>query len=447
MRYGSVLGRVYRKIVIINNDSIRSLYPTIKLNGNDISYLKLYGTYQDEGVFASDSVDGTIPKENIIINDNIVSSQEGEYKVVYTVVNSRGYASSVTRKILVANDSKEIVVGSLLSPSSVTNKDVNIVLSVFGNNYNYIMLPDGTTTTDTTIKYLVTDNGTYDFKIYNKSNLYITKSVLVGNINRNKPTGNCKAEVYEKYVDITVNASSVNGLSSFMYSINGINSSFMPSTTYRMTTSALINSASVIAKDIIGNEQTFTCNIEIVDPTIGNNNVTFLTKFNKEYVIVNTPVSVTKFVSVINNTIAQNVDNAYNSSCLAFAQYHCCHLYRGKIDNMTAAAADTDIAGCSTEAHESTNIQDILQIIFDEINKGKPVVIKVNSDSTRSSRHFVTVVGYRRGVYSGQLLKDTDLLTIDPWEGGIRDNSEDKDYSKRRTLWPQRGKYYVETIK
>jgi len=41
------------------------------------------------------------------------------------------------------------------------------------------------------------------------------------------------------------------------------------------------------------------------------------------------------------------------------------------------------------------NENDALKRIYEEINKGKPVVVKVNSKGG-ASQHYVTVVGYRR---------------------------------------------------
>jgi hypothetical protein len=50
---------------------------------------------------------------------------------------------------------------------------------------------------------------------------------------------------------------------------------------------------------------------------------------------------------------------------------------------------------------------------------GRPMVLQVNGNKAGTSRHFVTVVGFKEGVTSAKDLKETDLLIIDSWDGKI----------------------------
>ena len=57
---------------------------------------------------------------------------------------------------------------------------------------------------------------------------------------------------------------------------------------------------------------------------------------------------------------------------------------------------------------------------------GKPVVLQVNGNKAGTSRHFVTVVGFKDGVVSGSTLQETDLLIVDSWDGELESMDTEK---------------------
>ena len=86
------------------------------------------------------------------INNNYI----GEYIVTYSVVNSRGYSNSITRKVNVISKESDLVVDYTISPNNLTNEDVTIKLSVSGE-FNKIIYPDKSEGKE--LSYIVKENG------------------------------------------------------------------------------------------------------------------------------------------------------------------------------------------------------------------------------------------------------------------------------------------------
>lgn len=106
----------------------------------------------------------------------------------------------------------------------------------------------------------------------------------------------------------------------------------------------------------------------------------------------------------------------WGDACLSFANTYAYDLYYGQ--NTRGNAAATYSVG-SFSAFIDNDKQVVLSKIYDEIINGRPVVLQVNGNKEGTSRHFVTVVGFKEGVISGATLKETDLLIIDSWDGKL----------------------------
>ena len=101
--------------------------------------------------------------------------------------------------------------------------------------------------------------------------------------------------------------------------------------------------------------------------------------------------------------------------CLSFA-----YSYGKWIDNSTntpknGTAGDYPDAG-GHEVHTGSK-EEMLSIIKSELDEGKAVVLQVNGNKAGTSRHYVTVVGYRSD--AGSTLEERDLLIIDTYDGKI----------------------------
>jgi murein DD-endopeptidase MepM/ murein hydrolase activator NlpD len=126
----------------------------------------------------------------------------------------------------------------------------------------------------------------------------------------------------------------------------------------------------------------------------------------------------------------------YGSRCLQFANHHAGVLAGGTSpNNMTPEkGASSDSYGrlepdpglsypISDGSVNDPTKQRVLDKIFREISNGQVCVLKVggtNVSNSRPPRHFVTVVGFKNSVTSANQLKESDLLTIDSWDGRLK---------------------------
>lgn len=89
---------VFRNINYVDNES-----PVISLNGNNTIYIFKGVTYIDNGYTAFDNCDGDITT-NVKMENNIDINTPGEYKVSYTVNDTFGNKTTVTRDVIVYDD-------------------------------------------------------------------------------------------------------------------------------------------------------------------------------------------------------------------------------------------------------------------------------------------------------------------------------------------------------
>jgi len=94
--------------------------PVISVTGNNPAYIGLDETYEDEGATATDDADTNPGITNRITVDNPVdTSNEGQYTVTYTVVDTAGNSSTITRTVHV--DGTAPVVEIIGQPSIALN--------------------------------------------------------------------------------------------------------------------------------------------------------------------------------------------------------------------------------------------------------------------------------------------------------------------------------------
>ena len=303
-------------------------------------------------------------------------------------------------------------------------------------------LPNGQVTTKNMIEYSVNENGNYKFLIYDIENTYVTETVSVTNINRTAPSGSCNVIVYTNYADISVTASSSIGISGYKYIINNQETSYNSSFNYRVNNNS-IKIVSVKVKDIIGNVKQIDCNIKYMDPTIGNNNIKYYVCNNETYVLAKTKNDLDSFVRKVKGKISQNADvTNCGSACLSFSLYHAYFIQYGNMNEMNLNDACNYNYPIRFDTIYNVNKQTILGMIFDEINTGRVIVMQV--DNNNQGRHFVLVVGYKRGVYNKSQLKEEDLIFIDSWDGVLKTG---KSSTRRMYSDSNKGGYRVDKIK
>jgi len=406
-----------RKVVIIDNSYIKSLFPTVTLKGDNIEYIQKGDRYVEKGVLAGDNVDFDLTSK-VKIESNVNTNEVGEYEVSYTVTNSKGYTNRVTRKVVVIDNFSTTIMTAQLNTMTMTNSDVIINIKVIGDNYDYILLPDNTITRSTSINYKVSSNGIYNFVSYDKDGKSSTKIIPINNIDKVKPTGVCNAIVYNDYANIVANPNSGKKISTYQYIVDGISSNPLTSSSYKASINGKVNNVSVLIKDSVGNTNSITCNVTYADPSIGNPNIKYYTVFNEEYVIPKTKNDLNTFVNRVKHQISQSVDpENCGNSCLSFSLYHAYYLQYGNMNAMNMSDACSYKYPIRYDIVYSKTKEPLLKMIYDEIFAGRVVVLQI---SAGDHRHFGLVVGYRRNVYNKDNLKDSDLIYIDSWSGALR---------------------------
>lgn len=169
-------------------------------------------------------------------------------------------------------------------------------------------------------------------------------------------------------------------------------------------------------------------------------NTTKVEALGNTWVVAKTAQDLNSYVSYVqSNGVKQDANAAeWGDSCLAFAGAHTYDLYNGTQTSGSSAAGYAH-AG-AYEDFISDSKEETLSKIYDEIMSGKPVVLQVNGNKAGTSRHFVTVVGFKDGVVSGSTLQESDLLIIDSWDGKLE--SMDTDKSRFMTTGAACGKDY-----
>ncbi len=246
-----------RLVVVTNSGIVRSMYPTIQLNGKKYEYIIRGNNFVDKKVLARDSIDGDISNK-VQVSGNVNKDSIGEYELKYVVTNSKGYTNSITRIVTVISENSDLIVNYELSPSEKTNKEVKIILSP-STDFDHIVYPDGTTGKNT--EYTVSSNGTYKFVFYDLKGRTFEKNVIVNNIEKTVPKGSCVAYLYFDHTDVKVTITNNKEISSYKYYLNNLASKELYSNTY---TSKTINPTSVKVKviDIYNNKNEITCKLE-----------------------------------------------------------------------------------------------------------------------------------------------------------------------------------------
>ncbi len=151
----------------------------------------------------------------------------------------------------------------------------------------------------------------------------------------------------------------------------------------------------------------------------GGNGTTKINALNGTWQVVNTPIRPDKYAtSLQNRKVCQNSDTKkYGGACLGFSDCHAWGLFKG---NTSYTAKDgAGYAGASNfKMYSNENKQSVLKVIYEEIKAGRPCILHVNGNKQGTSRHFVTVVGFKDGV-TGDNITEDDLLIIDSWDAKL----------------------------
>ena len=152
------------------------------------------------------------------------------------------------------------------------------------------------------------------------------------------------------------------------------------------------------------------------DITINNNNYTILKNAKKAYQIIQ------------DRGFYQASNDAWGDHCLGFSYVFTHAIYTGDMTNLKNANHDgnndpTGYFGVGSQVI-SSNKDTLVKQMFSLLKSGKPCCLQVvgstnGSPSSPRTRHYVSLVGYKKGA-TESTVKDTDLLILDTWDGELK---------------------------
>lgn len=151
----------------------------------------------------------------------------------------------------------------------------------------------------------------------------------------------------------------------------------------------------------------------------GGNGTKTISALDDKWTVVNTKTSPEKYAeSLQSRGVCQNSDTSkYGDKCLGFSDTHAWGLFTG--NNSYTANDGCNYAGAANfKMYSNENKQSVLKVIYEEIKAGRPCILHVNGNKAGTSRHFVTVVGFREGCHPDTMTED-DLLIIDSWDAKL----------------------------
>ena len=257
---------VVKRIVIVSSVDtaitssglINKEEPIINLKGEKEIYIAKNTKYVEPGYLAYDYKDGKITRK-VEVKGDVNPTKEGVYEIKYSIRNSKGITYSVTRNVHVVQYMADLKIEISTNDNGAPTNESIVNIKISGDGFNYLILPNGSKTYNE-FTYTAKANGVYTFKIVDVYGNIINKSIVIDNIDNSAPTGSCKVITSSKGSTIEVKANDESGIKSVNYIINGKESGFFEYTSY--TTAEKITSASVILKDVAGNDARISCGIE-----------------------------------------------------------------------------------------------------------------------------------------------------------------------------------------
>ena len=236
------------------NSNREDIVYTITLYGDKYIKLNVGEEFLEPGFKGIDSNNNDLTK-NVIVNSELDINKPGIYKIVYQLENKMDYRIIE----VIENIDKNLIIELHKNIDNLTNQDIMIEVSVIGEAFSYIVLPNGDITDENTLNYTIKENGNYLFEAYNSDNEIFSKEMVIDNIDKEIPTGTCKATLNNKNTIIKVEAKDNNLINYNYYDndkllLNTIKNSYTTST---KTSDKII----VDINDEAGNQNTINCQI------------------------------------------------------------------------------------------------------------------------------------------------------------------------------------------
>lgn len=178
---------ITRAVIVVDTIS-----PEISLAGSNYITILKGEEYKEQGCFAIDNYDGDIT-DKVEINSNLDNNKIGEYLITYTVTDTSGNTSSVTRSIYVKEPKKVVVITNTEEKKEVKKQPVVSINSVTKNKFitNGFYI-EGHKKGEDTYKLILIGNEEYTFDLISLGNNKYNGTIDLSSINNGK---------YEVYID------------------------------------------------------------------------------------------------------------------------------------------------------------------------------------------------------------------------------------------------------
>ena len=222
----------------------------LTLSGYSEIYL-LNGTQYKEPGFKAITDSGIDVTDKVVVSGNVDINNSGIYPITYTINDSSGSSVSLKRNVHVMM----MNMTSSVSEKGATNKSVVLKLNTSTDKFSHMILPDGSKVTSNTYEYIISNNGTYAFKVYNEYGLMRKYSYVINNIDKESPNGSCNG--YTKAGKSYIKINSNDNLGILKYVINGIGY-----TSNDITLNSVVDNPQITIYDMVGNTKTISCKLE-----------------------------------------------------------------------------------------------------------------------------------------------------------------------------------------
>ena len=178
-------------------------------------------------------------------------------------------------------------------------------------------------------------------------------------------------------------------------------------------------------------------------------NVSSMSLLGSNYNVINSAMSPVEYQSfAYDKGIRQNSNTErYSDYCLAFSYVHASNIYNNSTSDNAESAYNWKHAAEFYD-YFNDNKTETLQVVYDQIMEGKPVILQVNGNKAGTSRHFVTVVGVKDGVTKSNV-SEGDLLILDSWDAKLErmDESTSRFMTTGKETHKSYSGYYLRILK
>ncbi len=189
-----------RKVNVIE-DTLKNV--TLTLNGDRTEYVLVNNVYKDSGAKAT--YNGNDITSSIVVSNNVDYNTIGNYEVKYSIkIDNR--EKTISRMVKVFD---------IIFESEVDYQNKIIDVNVVSYDFDHVLLPDKSQKTEEYFTYNYNKSGSHVFTVYTKKGY--SKNYEVKVLDKEKPSGTCKAKTNDNKTEVTITATDEGGINRYTY--------------------------------------------------------------------------------------------------------------------------------------------------------------------------------------------------------------------------------------